>query len=217
MFRPTALLLLIGLGFLFLNSTGCASSPADRAAKGSAASAAFDDFRGSLVETQHAVDDSLTAIDRLSASSNGANADVTFNGFLNAYFRITGKSAELSERATVMRDAGYEYFVVGSAPRLQKHAAKGADTDAQHTETRVIFERLQQRLADVRDSLASYRTDLAGVYRYLNRDLSPGQIASARDRFSTARQDAADVKSRLDTLMGDVRELGTSAGIADKK
>jgi hypothetical protein len=150
--------------------------------------ASLKDFGKSLDTFDDRVSASVRAIDRLE-SPKTYDYQRAYMDFMSEYFNVIADAASVKERAEVMRDTGVDYFLVA-----RKEVDAGNDAAAKNELTRReavtkdAYQALQARLGDLDKQYGTYRSQLNGIYKFLNRNDTPLRLRR-HDRRPEFRRD----------------------------
>lgn len=199
----------LALSFLLsLSQAACLTSPPgyERAEKVRDRLAAQ---RASVVEISAEI--GLTTETLLELSQGGSDPRPVFDRFVESLEAMSDASEEAAGYARATDDAwkafsrSWEQDTAGIGSTAVRERAERRRSD-----TAALFEGLRTARERADEALVPYLAQLSDLRKYLENDITPTGIESAKDLFRTAQQDGGRVRERFQDLASRIDQVRNS-------
>jgi hypothetical protein len=209
--KPIHLVSTVALAAAFAVLAGCSSEPVSPAAQ---TGAKITEAADKINEGSGKIDGTLAALNDLVNNPQGDLAP-KFQKFNVSVDDLQSTAIGVSNRVAEMRASGNDYFTNWDQQLAQ---IKNEDIKSRSAERRnqVLKEFTDIKLAYTQAGMAfrPFMSDLRDIQSALRTDLTVGGIAAVKGAADKANADGAELKTSVDALASEFKDLGVAMGTA---
>lgn len=198
LFRSMALCL-VAAG-LFAVSPGCASSPDAKTTVDS-----MSTFGVELAKVKDSIDGTVRALEAVVATQP-SDLKSNFDGYSKSVKALDKQANVVRSRADEMKEQGNEFF-------KEWEGSESVSPD-RRAELNASYAKIKEEMTLAKEGFTPFLKSLKDIESYLKLDLSLKGVHSTSDLVKKAKEDGAQVKSRIDAVL--VR-LNTVRGVLSTK
>jgi hypothetical protein len=183
----------LALASAALLSLGCASNPN---AKGTVD--AMGSFGIEMAKGKDSIDSAVRALDALPVGSpDGLKS--RYQTYTKSFDALDAQAKIVREHADKMKSEGDAYFKAwegNKTPAAERQAELGAS-----------YAKIKEEMAAAKEGFAPFFASLKDINSYLSLDLSPKGLETVAPLIAKAKDNGANVKTRLDAVMTQVNSV----------
>jgi chromosome segregation ATPase len=186
---------------------GCASSNYE---KGAATSASITDAANKIAAGKVKIDTVLTSLNDLVNTSQG-DLQPKYKQFSTAVDDLQSAAQDVKDRVADMRTKGDEYFKAWDEQlaQIKNEDIKNRSTERKNT-VQKEFTDIRKSYTEVQMSYQPFMSDVKDIQTALGNDLTMQGIASIKGAAEKANQHGAELKTSVDKLEAEFRDLGVA-------
>lgn len=173
-------------------SSGCASSPDAEATVTS-----MDKFGVEMATVKDSIDDALKSLETLAGSQAGDIAG-NFDAYQKSLVALDKQAKVVRGRAEEMKAMGDQFFQEWEPENMSPE---------RRTDLTASFTKIKADMAQAKELSTPFLSSLKDIESYLKLDLSPTGISSTGDLVKKAKDNGAQVKSRIDAVLVQVNSV----------
>jgi SMC interacting uncharacterized protein involved in chromosome segregation len=186
---------------------GCATSNYE---KGAATSASITDAANKIAAGKVKIDTTLTSLNDLVNTSQG-DLQPKYQQFSTAVNDLQSTAQNVKDRVAEMREKGSEYFKAWDEQlaQIKNEDIKNRSTERKNT-VQKEFTDIKKSYTEVQMSFQPFMSDLKDIQTALGNDLTMQGVASIKPVAEQANQHGAELKTSVDKLETEFRDLGVA-------
>ncbi len=173
-------------------SSGCASSPDAKATV-----ASMDTFGVEIAKVKDSIDGALKALETV-VRSPASDIRANFDAYTKSVAALDKQTKVVRGRAEEMKTMGDEFFKEWEPENVSPE---------RRAELRTSYAKIKNDMALAKEEFTPFLNSLKDIESYLKLDLSPTGINSMGDLVKKAKDNGAQVKSRIDGVLVQVNSV----------